>query len=72
MCRHVDDANSGQLRGELESLQGRDLEERMTWFGLLSAIVAMGVQYSDLRREQRVPMVHEHGIVNALAYLGSR
>jgi hypothetical protein len=48
VCRYVEDFSSGRLSFDLGSLSGKALTNRLSWFALLTAAVATGVQYSDM------------------------
>jgi hypothetical protein len=53
VCRYVEDLSSGRLAYDLSSLSGRSLTGRLSWFALLTAAVAMGVQYGDMVAGER-------------------
>ena len=53
VCRYVEDFSSGRLTFDLTALSGRALTSRMSWFSLLTAAVATGVQYSDMQVGER-------------------
>ena len=53
VCRYVEDFSSGRLTFDLSALSGRALTSRMSWFALLTAAVATGVQYSDMQTTER-------------------
>lgn len=53
VVNYIDDAASYRLRAELESLKGAALEQRLSWLALLSATIATGIQYSDVKPGER-------------------
>ena len=53
VCRYVEDFSSGRLTFDLSALSGKALTGRMSWFALLAAAVATGVQYSDMQTAER-------------------
>jgi hypothetical protein len=50
---YIDDAASYRLRAELEGLKGAAFELRLSWLALLSATIATGIQYSDVKPGER-------------------
>ena len=53
MVNYIDDAASYRLRAELEGLKGAAFELRLSWLALLSATIATGIQYSDVKPVER-------------------
>lgn len=53
MVVYIDDAASYRLRAELEGLKGAAFELRLSWLALLSATIATGIQYSDVKPGER-------------------
>lgn len=53
VCRYVEDVSSGRLTYDLSALSGRALTGRLSWFALLTATVATGVQYGDMAAAER-------------------
>jgi hypothetical protein len=50
---YIDDAASYRLRAELEGLKGAAFEHRLSWLAVLSATIATGIQYSDVKPGER-------------------
>lgn len=53
VVNYIDDAASYRLRAELEGLKGAAFELRLSWLALLSATIATGIQYSDVKPAER-------------------
>jgi hypothetical protein len=53
VVNYIDDAASYRLRAELEGLKGAAFEQRLSWLALLSATIATGIQYSDVKPGER-------------------
>ena len=53
VVNYIDDAASYRLRAELEGLKGAAFELRLSWLALLSATIATGIQYSDVKAVER-------------------
>lgn len=60
VCQYVEDSNAGRLSFQLNSLTGRRLASLQSWFALLTATIATGVQYSDLQLTDRDSFVTRH------------
>ena len=60
VCKYTDDMNKGRLLRELDTLAGRQLEQRLSWLASMTAVIAMGVQYSDLPGPERVSAVQDY------------
>lgn len=56
VCRYMEDFNSGRFMFDFSALSGRTLTGRLSWFALLTAAVATGVQYSDMPTAERDPL----------------
>ena len=53
VVNYIDNAASYRLRAELEELKGAAFEQRLSWLALLSATIATGIQYSDVKPGER-------------------
>ncbi|RMZ83144.1 hypothetical protein DV738_g1387, partial [Chaetothyriales sp. CBS 135597] len=68
VCQYVEDAGAARLSHNLTPLGGRALAARVSWFALLTATIATGVQFSDLPAADRDSLTSKH-VHNAVALL---
>ncbi|RMD44048.1 hypothetical protein DV735_g1092, partial [Chaetothyriales sp. CBS 134920] len=68
VCQYVEDAGAARLSHNLTPLGGRALAARVSWFALLTATIATGVQFSDLPAADRDSLTSRH-VHNAVALL---
>ncbi|RMZ91563.1 hypothetical protein DV736_g1211, partial [Chaetothyriales sp. CBS 134916] len=68
VCQYVEDVSAARLSRNLAPLRGRALATRVSWFALLTATIAAGVQFSDLPAADRDGLTSKH-VHNAVALL---
>jgi hypothetical protein len=66
---YIDDAASYRLRAELEGLKGAAFELRLSWLALLSATIATGIQYSDMKPGERRVLIEGFSKLNIWEFL---